>query len=123
MQKFLPIIFLISVASLFGLSWIVVDVDPDSAPVYIFALFVTLLFLSAWGFLGLVLYFVRIKLHKRYSPIWYFKTSFKMAFFVAVFVGASSLLSILKLVTTMNIILAITALILFAVWSYLGKKG
>ena len=81
------------------------------------------LFTAIWGFLGLVLYFVRTKLHKRYSSIWYFKTSFKMAFFVAAFIAVSAVFAILDLITKKNIILTITALILFAVWSYLGKRS
>ena len=123
MSKFLPFVFLISAASLFGLSWIVIRVDPDSAPWYIFALFNFLLFASVWGFLGLILYFVRTRFYKRYSANWYFKTSFKMAFFVALFVAIAAVLAILKLVTTLNIILAIVALVLFAIWSYLGRKS
>ncbi len=123
MVKFLPIIFLASVASGFGLTWIVFEVDPDTALWYIFVLFVLFLFVGIWGFLGLFLYFARIRFYKRYSSSWYFKTSFKMAFFVAAFVGTSAILSILNLVTTLNIILSICALILFAVWSYLGKKS
>ena len=123
MVKFLPFIFLASVASIFGLFWIVVGVDPNSAPSYIFVLFVLFLFFGIWGFLGLILYFVRIRFHKRSSVIWYFQTSFKMAFFVAFFVAVCTVLSILKLVTTINVFLATVALALFAIWSYLGKKS
>lgn len=122
MSKFLPFVFLLSAASLFGLFWIVVTVDPDSAPIYIFASFVFLLFVSVWGLLGLVLYFARTRFYKRYSPDWYFKTSFKMAFFVALFVAVSAILAILEMVTMLNVFLTIVALALFAIWSYLGKR-
>ncbi|HSX19397.1 MAG TPA: hypothetical protein VLE91_04705 [Candidatus Saccharimonadales bacterium] len=123
MSKFLPLVFLASVFAVFGLSWIVTAVDPDSAKWYFFALFVFLLFAAVWGLLGLVLYFVRVRIHrKRYDPTWYFKTSFKMSFFVALFLAISAVLSLLQLVTTVNIVLAIIALSLFAVWSYLGKR-
>lgn len=122
MHRLLPIVFLLSVASLFGLSWIVIRVDPQSAPWYIFGLFDLLLFVSAWGFIGLILYFVRTKFYKRFSANWYFYTSFKMALFAAVFLAIAAILAILQLVTTINIILAILAIGLFAFWSYLGKK-
>lgn len=123
MSSFLPLVFLASVISLFGLWWIIVRIDPDSAPLYIFGLFDLLLFASVWGILGILLYFARTRFYKRYSANWYFKTSFKMAFFVAVFVAIAAILALLKLVTTFNLILAIVALALFATWSYLGKKN
>lgn len=123
MTRFLPFIFLFSVASIFGLSWIVARIDPDTAPTYFFAIFVALLFIFVWGFLGLILYFARTRLYRRYSPKWYFKTSFKMAAFVALFIAVCAILALLQLVTTLNVFLAIVALTLFAVWSYLGKKG
>src|SRR3989344_2628856 len=119
MAKFLPLIFLVSAASLFGLAWIVIEVDPELAAWYIFALFDFLLFVSVWGFLGLVLYFARTRLYKRYEPNWYFRTSFKMAFFVALFIAVAAILAILELVTLLNVTLAIVALALFAFWSYL----
>lgn len=122
MYKFLPFVFLLSAAALFGLSWIVVTIDPDSAPIYIFGLFVFLLFAYVWGLLGLVLYFARTRFYRRFSPDWYFKTSFKMAFFLALFIAVSAILAILEMVTTVNVFLAITALALFAIWSYLGKS-
>ena len=118
----LPIIFLISVFSLFGLSWIVSEVDPEVAPVWIFAIFVILLFIVTSGFLGLIIYFLRTRLYKRYDVNWYIFTSFKMAFFVALFVAISATLAILDLVSTINVILAIVAISLFALYSYLGKK-
>ena len=122
MAKFLPFVFLISVLSIFGIAWIVTSVDPQSAAWYIFGLFDFLLFVSAWGFIGLILYFARTRLYKRYSANWYFKTSFKMAFFVAAFLAIVAILAILQLVTMLNVILAILAITLFAFWNYLGKK-
>src|SRR3972149_4608373 len=118
----LPIIFLISVFSLFGLSWIVTEVDPETAPLWIFALFVFLLFVTVFGFLGLVIYFLRTRLYRRYDVNWYIFTSFKMAFFVALFVSISATLAIFDLVSLFNVSLAIVSIALFAVWSYLGKK-
>lgn len=122
MVKLLPFIFLISFASLFGISWIIFDVDPQTAPIYVFGLLVFLIFLSVLGFLGVVLYFLRIRLYKRYSPKWYFYTSFKMAFFVAVFAAIISALAIFQLVSIFNLFLVLLALILFALWSFLGKN-
>ena len=118
----LPLIFLISVFSLFGLSWIVTEVDPQTAPIWIFALFVFLLFVVVLGFLGLVIYFLRTRLYKRYDVNWYIFTSFKMAFFVALFVAIAATLAIFDLVSLFNVSLAILSITLFAVWSYLGKK-
>ncbi len=123
MAKLLPLIFLLSVASIFGIAWIVTAFDPGSSPWYIFGFFDLLLFVSVWGLLGIALYFARTRLYKRYSANWYFKTSFKMAAFVALFVAIAVILAILQLVTTLNVLLAIVALGLFAVWSYLGKKN
>src|SRR3990170_736528 len=118
----LPLVFLISVFSLFGLSWIVTEVDPQTAPIWIFALFVFLLFAVVFGFLGLVIYFLRTRLYRRYDVNWYIFTSFKMAFFVALFVSISATLAIFDLVSLFNVSLAIVSIALFAVWSYLGKK-
>jgi len=123
MARILPLIFLVSVFALFGISWIVVGVNPDNAPFYIYAILILFIFLATFGFLGLVLYFLRTRLYKRYSAKWYFYTSFKMAFFVAVFAGLISVLAILRLITVFNIALLILAIILFALWSYLGKKS
>ena len=122
MVRFLPFAFLIAVASLFGLSWIIVEVDPKSAPWYVFVLLVILIFTSTFCLLGLILYFLRTRLYKRYSANWYVKTSFKMAFFVALFLALAATLAILQLVTLFNVVLAILAVSLFAVWSYLGKR-
>lgn len=122
MYKFLPLVFLASVASLFGLAWIVFEIDPETAPWSIFGVFVILILVAVWGILGLLLYFVRTKFYKRYSADWYFKTSFKMAFFVAIFVAITVILTLLDLITTFNLVLAIVALALFATWSYLGRK-
>src|SRR3989337_2808526 len=118
----LPIIFLISVFSLFGLSWIVTEVDPETSPLWIFALFVFLLFVTVFGFLGLIIYFLRTKFYKRYDVNWYIFTSFKMAFFVALFVAISATLAIFDLVSLFNVSLAILSIALFAVYSYLGKR-
>lgn len=123
MARLLPFAFLISVACLFGLAWIVVQVDPDAADWYIFVAFDGLLFLAIWGLLGIALYFTRTRFYKRYSANWYFKTSFKMAFFVALFISVVAILATLKLITTVNLGLAIVALALFAFWSYLGKRS
>lgn len=123
MARFLPFVFLISVASLFGLSWIVIRIDPDGAPIYIFGLFVALLFSSVWGILGLTAYFVRTRFYKRYSANWYFRTSFKMALYAALFIAVAAVLAILELVTLLNVTLAIAALALFAIWSYLGERS
>ncbi|KKS03815.1 hypothetical protein A2W45_02400 [Candidatus Curtissbacteria bacterium RIFCSPHIGHO2_12_41_11] len=123
MVRFLPFAFLIAVASLFGLSWIIVEVDPKSAPWYVFVLLVILIFTSTFCLLGLILYFLRTRLYKRYSANWYVKTSFKMAFFVALFLALAATLAILQLVTLFNVLLAILAVVLFAVWSFLGKKS
>ena len=118
----LPIIFLISVFSLFGLSWIVTEVDPETAPLWIFALFVFLLFVGVFGFLGLIIYFLRTRFYRRYDINWYIFTSFKMAFFVALFAAIAATLAIFDLVSLFNVSLAILSIALFAVWSYLGKK-
>src|SRR3989344_3838380 len=123
MVKFLPFSFLLLFASIFGLTWIVVEVDPDSAAWYIFALFVSLLFLLVFNLLGLILYFVRTRFYRRYSANWYFKTSYKMSFFIAFFVAIAAGLAILELVTTFNVVLGILAVSLFAFWSYLGKRS
>ena len=122
MVRLLPFAFLIEVASLFGLSWIVIEVDPKGAPWYIFALLVLLIFASVFCLLGLILYFLRTRLYKRYSARWYVYTSFKMAFFVALFLALSATLAILQLVTLFNVTLAILAVVLFAIWSFLGGE-
>ena len=122
MSRFLPFVFLASVASLFGISWIIYGVDPNSAPWYIFALLVVLIFAAVFGFLGLALYFVRIRFYKRYSVNWYIKTSFKMAAFVALFVGLVCALAILKLISFFNLALTGLAVCLFAMRSFLGKR-
>ena len=118
----LPFIFLVSVFSLFGLSWIVTEVDPETAPVWIFAIFVYLLFVVVFGFLGLIIYFIRTRFIRRYDVNWYIFTSFKMAFFVALFVSISATLAIFDLVSLFNVSLAILSIALFAIYSYLGKK-
>lgn len=122
MARLLPIFFLAFCGSLFGLAWIVVKIDPDVAPWYVFAIFIFLLFWVIFCFLGLFLYFLRTRFYKRYSVKWYFYTSFKMAFFVALFVAMAAVLAVLQFVSTLNIILTILAVSLLAVWSFLGKR-
>ena len=89
MVRLLPIAALVAFFSLFGLLWIVIGVDPGEAPLYIFGLFVLFLFVTSFCAFGTLLYFLRTRLYKRYSANWYFKTSFKMAFFIALFFGGS----------------------------------
>ena len=122
MHRLLPVAFLILCASIFGLAWIVIKVDPDAAAWYIFVLFIFLLFWTVFSLLGLIFYFLRTRLYRRYSANWYFYTSFKMAFFVAAFVAISATLAIFQLVNLFNILLVILAISLFAFWSYLWKK-
>src|SRR3990167_7690455 len=93
----LPIIFLISTFSLFGLLWIIFEIDPETAPVWIFPIFVILLFIVTSGFLGLIIYFLRTRFYRRYDVNWYIFTSFKMAFFVALFVSISAALAIFEI--------------------------
>lgn len=123
MVRLLPFIFLLSVIAVFFLSWIIVGVDPDTAPWYVLALFVILIFLAAWGFLGILLYFARTRFYRRYDPNWYFKTSFKMSFFIALFTGISAALGVLELVNVLNVGAAIGAVSLFALWAFLGKRS
>lgn len=122
MSRLLPLVLMIAVACTFGIAWIIFDVDPNGAPWYIFVLLVLLIFFAVFGVLGLLLYFVRTRFYKRYSVRWYIFTSFKMAFFVAFFASLVAILAILKLISAFNLILAILAVSLFAVWSYLGKR-
>ena len=123
MSRYLPFAFLASAASLFGIAWIVVGVDPDIVPWYILALLVLLIFTAIFGLLGLILYFLRIRFYKRYSVSWYIKTSFKMSFFVAFFIALVCALAVLRLISLFNLILAGLAVSLFAIWSFLGKRG
>lgn len=123
MARLLPFIFLISVSCLFGLSWIIYDIDPDTAPLYIFGAFIILLFTSIWGILGLLLAFLKTRFSKRYNTSRHIYNSFKMAFFISSFFAITAALKILQLASLFNIILAILATSLFAVWSYLGKKS
>ena len=122
MARLLPFVFLISTTSLFGLAWIITSFDPEVAPWYIFTLFIILLFLSIFGLLGLILYFIRTRLYKRYNVSWYVYTSFKMAFFVALFIAGAAALTILDSVSLTNTALLAIAISLFALWSFLGKK-
>lgn len=122
MSHLLPFTFLIAFASLFGLAWIFVEVDPDSAAWYLKSLVVFLTFVSIFCLLGIFLYFVRIRFYRRYSVRRYIFTSFKMAGFVAFFAALIATLAILKQISTFNVFLAIAATALFALYSYLGKK-
>lgn len=122
MTRYLPFVLLVSTFSLFGITWIIYSVDPDIAAWYFFAMLILLIFAAIFGYLGLILYFLRTRLYRRYSANWYIFTSFKMAFFVALFVSLIMALAILQLLTTINIFFAIVAVCLFALWSYLGKK-
>lgn len=123
MARLLPFTFLTSFVSLFGIAWITFEADPDNTAWYIFALLILLIFVAIFGLLGLILYFVRTRFHKRYSVNWYIKTSFKMSFFIAFFVALVSMLTILQLTSVFNLILAGLAVSLFAIYSFLGKKG
>lgn len=122
MSRLLPFSFMLMVIAGFGLAWIVTAFDPQVSPWYIFAAFLLVLFLLILNVLGLSLFFLRTRLYRRYSPNWYFKTSYKMAFFVAFFVVIAAILAILKLVTTFNVAMAILAVGLLAVWSYIGNR-
>ncbi|MEK7581415.1 MAG: hypothetical protein AAB512_03970 [Patescibacteria group bacterium] len=122
MSRFLPLVFLVSIFSLFGIVWIIWDVDPTNAPLYVFAILTLLVTLAVWGFLGLSLYFIRTRFYRRFSKNWYIYTSFKMAFFVALFAGLACGLTVIKLISIFNLMLAILAVGLFATWSFLGKK-
>ncbi len=123
MSWLLPFALLFLCASLFGLAWIVVGTDPGSVSWYVFVLLIILIFVAVFCFLGLVLYFVRTRFYKRYSANWYIYTSFKMAFFVALFLAAASSLAVLQLVTLFNVALVIVAVALLALYSYLGKRA
>lgn len=122
MQKFLPLAVLASFFSLFGILRIVVEVDPETNPWHFFAIFIFLTFLFSLCFLGTILYFVRTKFYKKYERGWYLKTSFKMSFFVAFFLSLVALLGVLKLITLINISLALLVVVIFALYSYLGKR-
>lgn len=122
MSRFLPFLFLVSIFSLFGIAWIIWDVDPDTAKAQTFALLVTLVFVTIFGFLGLLIYFVRSRFNKRINPAIYIFSCFKISFFVAVVVVLLATLSILKLASLFNLFLVLGSVLLFAVYVYLGKK-
>ncbi len=122
MHRLLPFSFLAAIFSLFGISWIVVDIDPDTAPWYFFVILIVLIFLFVFNFLAILLYFLRTKFIKNYNKGWYVKTSFKMAFFIAMFVTLLSALSILQLVSLLTLLASIMVVGLLAVWLYLGRK-
>ena len=122
MHRLLPFVFLTAVASLFGIAWIVTVVDPQKATWYIFAGFGLLLFTFVFCALGLLLYLLRTRFYKRYDPNWYFRTSLKMSFFVALFVALVAQLTMSQVLNIFNLFGVILAVGLFAFWSYLGKS-
>ncbi len=122
MAKYLPLFFLISALSFFGIVWIVFDVDPNVATWHFFAIFVVLFFLAIFGFLGTLIFYARTFFLKRYSRDSYLKNSFKIAFFVAIFATIILILDILKLLSGFNAFLGFLAVSLFALYSLLGKK-
>lgn len=124
MVKLLPFVFLVAACSLFGLAWMLTMVDPQKAAWYMLALFVVLIFVFVFSFLGLILYFVRTKIHGRMhlDSNWYARTSLKMAFFVALFISVLTILGMLQLITVFNMALAAIAIGIFMFWAYLGKR-
>ncbi len=122
MSRFLPLIFLASAFSLFGALWIVFDVDPDVGAWYFFVLLAVFAFIAIFGFVGLLIYFLRTRFIKRFDAIYYFKTSFKVSFFAASFFTIVLVLRVLKIMSTLNMVLAIFALLLFAIYSFWGGK-
>ena len=105
--------FLIAVFSIFGLSWIIVRVDPQNAPWYIFFLFI----LSTIAF-----YFLNAKIHKGQKSNSFLYSSFKYAFLIAFLASLIAALAILQQASLFNIILAILAVSFLALWSYVGRK-
>src|SRR3989338_762135 len=120
MSWLLPFTLLLAFLSLFGISWIVFDYDPQSSPWYILTGMIFFIFILVLCTLGLLIYFVRTRRYRRYSANWYFKTSFKLAFFAALLVAIYVTLSILKIVNTFNVLAAFLGVGLFALWAYLG---
>jgi|GEM_PF-2966215 len=123
MHRLLPFIFLLACASVFGIFWIVFEIDPDPKPINFFALFSVLVFCAIWFGVGTFLYFARTRLYRKFEPSWYFKTSFKMSFFIALFAGLCSFLIVMDLLNLFNFFLVIVVVLLFAFWVYLGKKS
>jgi len=121
-NKFLPLAFLVSIFSLFGIVWIIWDVDPDAAKVQMFVLLIILVFVAIFGFLGLAIYFVKSKFNKRVNPVSYIFSCFKISFFVACLVALLATLAVLKLVSAFNLFLVVGAVFLFALYFYLGKR-
>ncbi len=122
MTRFLPLVFLISVFSLFGIIWIIWDVDPDTAKAQTFALLIMLVFIAIFGFLGLIIYFVKSKFNRRVNPTTYVFSCFKVSFFVALFIALLATLAVLKLISAFNLFLVVSAVGLFGLYVYLGKK-
>lgn len=122
MAFLLPFTFLFACFSVFGLFWIIWEFDPQSAPWYIFAALVFCIFVFAWSLLGLLIYFLRTRRYRRYSANWYFKTSFKLAFFAALFCAIVSTLAVIRIINFFNLAAAVLAVILLMVWAYMGKR-
>ena len=122
MTRFLPLVFLVSVFSLFGVVWIIWDGDPDTAKVQTFALLITLVFIAIFGLLGLIIYFVMSKFNRRVNPTTYVFSCFKVSFFVALFIALLATLAVLKLISAFNLFLVVSAVGLFGLYVYLGKK-
>lgn len=118
----MPFLFLVSVFSLFGIAWIIWDVDPDTAKVQTFVILITLVFITIFGFLGLVIYFVRSRFNRRTNPATYIFSGFKVSFFAACLASLLATLAVLKLISAFNLFLVVGAVSLFALYVYLGKK-
>ncbi len=123
MAFLLPITFLFACVSAFGVFWIVLGFDPQNAPWYILAALISCVFVFVWSFLGLLFYFLRTRRYRRYSANWYFKTSFKLAFFAGLFGAIIATLAIIRIVNFFNVGTAVLAVGLLAVWAYMGKRG
>lgn len=123
MSKLIPLVFLVSVFSLFSVVWIIWDVDPDTAKAQTFALLITLVFATIFGFLGLLIYFVRSKFNRRVNPATYIFSCFKISFFGALFIALLATLAVLKLISAFNLFLVVSAVALFGLYVYLGKKS
>lgn len=125
MMRFLIfLIFLIGLASLAGLSGIIIFVDPTVVNPLIFPVFVFLVFLNVFVFLGLVTYLVRTKIASKHleDKKHYVKQSFSGAFFVGLLAAIVATLGILRIINIFNLIASILAVVLFASWIYLGRR-
>ena len=122
MNKLMPFIFLIAVFSIFGLSWIIVRVDPQNARWYIFVLFILILFSAIFCLSTIAFYFLNAKIHKGQKSNSFLYSSFKYAFLIAFLASLIAALAILQQASLFNIILAILAVSFLALWSYVGRK-